>query len=197
MRNYFRIPNMLLQKALRELDEEIDRLTQIRSIVASLHTDSSLTDLPTALSSDASAQETSETTPYSSAAPSVDRAVGRTASRTAERTVRRSAEPTTEEVQPTSAPSSPLPVPRKLRRLRLERTTRTHRPTPPVARALGGMIPAQPVFIAAKGDAGSVRKNESSVAAGRTPPPAAQEGTLDALLRELSYRPSDGRDLRS
>ena len=182
MEKYFRISSMLLQKALREVDEEIDRLKQIRSIVASLQKDSSLIDLPTALSSKASAEELPGPTALSAGAASVDRAMSPAVIGN------------TEEVPP---PLSPHTEPRKLRRLRLERTTRTHRPPPPVARALGGMIPAQPVFIAAKADAGSVRKNETPVAAVRTAPPIAQEGTLDALLRELSYRPSDGRDLRS
>ena len=152
---------MLVQKALQELDGEIDRLSRIRAIVASLHSTHSPTDY---------------NVPQSSSEQVVEQ---------------RSVAATLPAAQVHTEDHAAVLPKRQGRKLRFERSTRTHRPAPPVARALGGTIPVRPVFIAS----GNVARPVAAPAASRAPakmePPS--EGTLDALLRELSFRPNSQR----
>lgn len=153
---------MLLQKALRELDAEIDRWLRVREVVAGLKSSSWPSDrsLP--------ALQTIEQNNTATAPQEILTAARGKAATTSEAV--------TDGAQPAMA-----------RRVEWRpRQARTHRTIAPVARALGGSIPVRPVVVA-PGSAVRVRAAEHASSKPAVIP--AQEGTLDALLRELSNRP--------
>ena len=154
---------MLVQKALQELDGEINRLSRIRAIVASLH--STFSPVQSYLSPSASGNK--------AVAPQgeVDLPA-----------------PSHMASAQTEAAAAVLPK-RSYRRLRFERSSRTRRPAPPVARALGGAIPPKPVFIAS-GKANGPMAVMPAPASAKTRVAAAEQPSegLDALMREVSFR---------
>jgi hypothetical protein len=153
---------MSLEEILREIDIEIERLQQARDIFVQLLPTLSLSPEMMYLSA---AQPTQDAVAIEAETP----------------------EAGTQAVA--AIPSSAVIPVRAVRVMRVPREPRVRVPEPQQPRALGGAIPQGPVVISAKqAEQARALRSQTAAIGQPVPAPVPQEGTLDALLRQLTGR---------